>query len=433
MREASTAQAERVAELIDASPTPYHAVDSAAAMLATAGGRVPEAAAEAASPGLWYTADGGSLSAWHIGAGHGPRSGLRVVGAHTDSPNLRLKAQPDRDAGGYRRLGVEVYGGVLLNSWLDRDLGVAGRLAVRDGAGGVTSRLVCIDEPLLRIPQLAIHLDRDVNEKGLALNRQQHLSPIWGLDPAPASDGSAFMALMAAAAGTDPGDVLGHDLMAYDLAGARLVGAGGSMLSSARIDNLVSCFAALAALAAVAGGSAGPRIAAVCLFDHEEVGSVSSTGAASPRLHHLLDLLAAGFDAGADDIAASRTDSVVLSADGAHATHPNYPERHDAEHPVALNGGPVLKTNANQRYATDALTGAAFRLACERADVPVQHFVSRSDMPCGSTIGPITAGRLGVGTVDAGCAQLAMHSARELCGAHDIGWFQAATEQFLLG
>ena len=429
----SVAAAERVARLIDASPTPYHAVEQAVEILVAQGGaRVPAGSAEAASPGLWYLAEGGTLAAWLVGESHHARSGLRVVGAHTDSPNLRPKPRPDRGSGGYRQLGVEVYGGALLNSWLDRDLGVAGRLAVRNGAGGVRSHLVRIDEPLLRIPQLAIHLDRDVNEKGLVLNRQQHLTPIWGLDGGERPGTAAFLDVVAEAAGVDPDDVLGHELMAFDLTPARLVGEGRSMLSAGRIDNLVSCFAAVEALTA-ASAEPGQRIAAVCLFDHEEVGSVSSTGAASPRLDRLVDRLATGFDADSDDAAAARADSLVLSADGAHATHPNYPERHDPHHPVVLNGGPVLKANANQRYATDALTGAAFRLACERAGVPLQQFVNRSDMACGSTIGPITAGRLGIGTVDAGCPQLAMHSARELCGAHDIGWFKAAIEQFLLG
>ena len=428
----SVATAARIARLIDASPTPYHAIEQAVEILvAQAGARVPAGTAEAASPGLWYLAEGGTLAAWLVGEGHHARSGLRVVGAHTDSPNLRLKPRPDRGSGGYRQLGVEVYGGALLNSWLDRDLGVAGRLAVRDGAAA-RPHLVRIDEPLLRIPQLAIHLDREVNEKGLVLNRQQHLAPIWGLDGGGSPGTAAFLDVVAEAAGVDPGDVLGHELMTFDLTPARLVGEGNSMLSAGRIDNLVSCFAAVEALTA-ASAEPGPRIAAVCLFDHEEVGSVSSTGAASPRLDRLVDRLAAGFGADSDDAAAARADSLVLSADGAHATHPNYPERHDPHHPVVLNRGPVLKANANQRYATDALTGAAFRLACERAGVPMQLFVNRSDMACGSTIGPITAGRLGIGTVDAGCPQLAMHSARELCGAHDIGWFKAAIEQFLLG
>ncbi len=242
-----------------------------------------------------------------------------------------------------------------------------------------------------------------------------------------------FLNIVANAAGVERSDLLYHELMAFDLNEARLVGNAGSMLSSARIDNLVSCFAAATALVDVASRDPGPHIAAICLFDHEEVGSVSATGAASPWLQNLIARLGAGFDASFDDLATARADSLMLSADGAHATHPNYPERHDPEHPVLLNGGPVLKTNTNQRYATNAVSGAAFRLACEQAEVPMQHFVNRSDTACGSTIGPVTAGRTGIATVDAGCAQLAMHSIRELCGAHDIAWFQAAVKQFLLG
>ena len=455
---------ERIGRHIDASPTPFHAVARAVGLLEAAGGRAASTVADAAAPGLWYRAAGGALTAWHIAEGDGARTGFRIVGAHTDSPNLRLKPRPDRRRAGYRQVGVEVYGGALLNSWLDRDLGVAGRLAVRadadagrvrgggageqgapgdadaeqGAAGGVATCLVRIDEPLLRVAQLAIHLDRDVNERGLVLNRQQHLSPIWGLER---TDAPGFVETAAEAAGVAAADVLGCELMAFDLTPARLVGDRRSMMASARIDNLVSCFAAVEALAAVSSTRArqpgGTRIPMACLFDHEEVGSVSAAGAASPLLLNSLDMIAAGFgadsDADPDATAASRADSLVLSADGAHATHPNYVDRHDPEHRIALNGGPVLKWNAGQRYATDAVTGAAFRLACERAGAPLQEFSSRNDLSCGSTIGPIIAGRLGIGVADAGCPQLAMHSARELCGSADVEWFIAAVTEFFAG
>lgn len=428
-----TAAAERIGGHIDASPTPFHAVERAVELLAAAGGRPAASAAEAASTGLWYEASGGSLTAWCVGARHGPRSRFRIVGAHTDSPNLRVKPNPDLRRAGCGQVGVEVYGSALVNSWLDRDLGVAGRLAVRDPAGGVSARLVRIDGPWLRIPQLAIHLDRGIDEQGLRLNRQLHLAPIWTLDP---GSGTGFLEAVAAEAGLSAAEVVGHDLMLFDPIPSRLVGADGEMLSASRIDNLVSCFAAVEALieaAAADGPGLGPAIPMVCLFDHEEVGSVSATGAASPLLDRALELLAAGFGASVDDMAAARAASLLLSADGAHATHPNYPDRHEPEHPVALGGGPVLKLNANQRYASDALTGAAFRLACERAGAPVQVFASRSDMPCGSTIGPVTAARLGIAVVDAGCPQLAMHSIRELAAARDVAWFQAAVIEFLRG
>lgn len=428
-----TAAAERIGGHIDASPTPFHAVERAVELLAAAGGRPAATAAEAASTGLWYEASGGSLTAWRVGVRHGPRSRFRIVGAHTDSPNLRVKPNPDLRRAGCGQVGVEVYGSALVNSWLDRDLGVAGRLAVRDGDGGASARLVRIDGPGLRIPQLAIHLDRGIDEQGLRLNRQLHLAPIWTLDP---GSGTGFLEAVAAEAGLSAAEVVGHDLMLFDPTPSRLVGAGGEMLSASRIDNLVSCFAAVEALieaAAADGPGVGPAIPVVCLFDHEEVGSVSATGAASPLLDRALERLSAGFGASADDMAEARAASLVLSADGAHATHPNYPDRHEPEHPVVLGGGPVLKLNANQRYASDALTGAAFRLACERAGAPVQVFASRSDMPCGSTIGPVTAARLGISVVDAGCPQLAMHSIRELAAARDVAWFRGAVIEFLRG
>ena len=481
--------AKQIASLIDASPTPYHVVDSAEKLLTAAGGRNPANIREATTPGLWYTTDGGALTAWCIGEHHKARTGLRLIGAHTDSPNLRLKPQPDRDYLGYRRISVDTYGSPLLNSWLDRDLGIAGRFAVHGDRGRVSTKLVQINKPLLRIPQLAIHLDRNVNENGLTLNRQMHMSPIWGIKPAngdhtpapsskstseqdfqapgrsqgssPESQGgqggqggqdrqgrqgrlpsptaacaaeSELVNAVAIEADIDPDTVIGHELMAFDLTPACLVGHEQSLLSSSRLDNQLSSFLAVKALieASEMPSGLGDRIPVVCLFDHEEVGSVSATGAGSPRLDHLFDMLSTGFDASADDINATRADSFFLSADGAHATHPNYPERHDLEHLVMLNRGPVLKTNVNRRYATDIVTGAIFQLACKRAGVPVQQFVSRSDMLCGSTIGPTISGRFGIHAVDAGCPQLAMHSIRELCGVQDVIWFYAALQQFFL-
>ena len=426
MRAIDISVAERIGRQIDASPTPFHVVGTAVGVLDGAGGRRAASVFDCASPGLWYRDEGGSLVAWRILEHHTAKSGFRIVGAHTDSPNLRIKPIPDRGAAGYEQLGVEVYGGVLLNSWLDRDLGLAGRVAVRDGTA-TREQLVVISEPLLRLPQLAIHLDRDVNEKGLVLNRQQHLSPVWGLGQV---DEGSFSRLLGELAETEPEEIVGFDMMAFAPQPSSLLGRDRSMLSASRIDNQLSCFAAVQALVDI--GTAD-RVAMVCLFDHEEVGSISATGAGSPTLQHAIDAIAAGFDADADALATSRGDSIVLSADGAHATHPNYVDRHEPEHRIALNGGPVLKINVNQRYATDARTGAAFRLACERAEVSMQEFVNRSDLACGSTIGPITAGQLGIGVVDGGCAQLAMHSIRELCGAHDPGWFEAAIFEFLRG
>lgn len=409
----------------DASPTPYHAVETVRGALEAAGFAAHEAGADAV--GRWYRADGGAIVAWVVGPEHHAASPFRLIGAHTDSPNLRIKPQPDRTgAGGVRQLGVEVYGGVLLNSWLDRDLGLAGRVVV-SGSDGVEEHLVRDDRPLLRVPQLAIHLDGEIRQNGLKLNAQQHLSPVWGL-----GDGPTFDEYLAERVGVDPVAVLAYDVMAHDLTPAAVTGLGGEFLSTARIDNLLSCFLAIRALIAVAE-TPGSAIAMVSLFDHEEVGSVSTTGAASPLLRHQIELIQAGLGSTPADAARARESSLVLSADGAHATHPNYPDRHEPDHQVALNGGPVLKINANQRYATDARSGAAFVAACREASVPFQRFVNRTDLGCGSTIGPATAGELGIAVVDAGCPQYAMHSARETAGTLDPAWFQATMEVLLRG
>lgn len=418
--------ARRVGEQIDASPSPYHAVETAVGLL-EADGFEKLAAGTAPGLGRQYLRRGGALVAWVIGEHHSASSGFRIIGAHTDSPNLRIKPQPDARSGAWSQLGVEIYGGALLNSWLDRDLGLSGRVAVRDG-DNVALRLVRDDRPLLRVPQLAIHLDREINEKGLLLNRQRHLVPLW----AAGSAAPDFRTYLAAQLDVADRDVVAWDMMAHDLTPARLTGLDEQFFASARIDNLLSCFVALDALRDVTAAP-GPHIPVVCLFDHEEVGSVSTTGAASPLLGDLLDRIAEGFDADAGDRSASRAASLVVSADGAHATHPNYPDRHEPDHQIEVNGGPVLKINANQRYATDAGTAAVFSLACEAVGAPMQRFVTRTDLGCGSTIGPASAGQLGIDVVDAGIAQLAMHSAREMVGAHDPAWFRAVLAHLLAG
>lgn len=400
-----TAPARDLCRYIDASPSPYHAVAEAASRLMAVGFTELGPDDDPPGPGRHLVRSGGTLVAW-ADAGRAPYAPLRIVGAHTDSPNLRLKPIPDRGGTGFRQLGVEVYGSALLNSWLDRDLGFSGRLAVRDGSG-VLDVLVRDDRPVARIPQLAVHLDRGVNDKGLVLNPQQHLSPILG--PGDATPG-AFSAMAAASADIDPDDVLAWDVMFHDLTPSRLVGLQEDMVSAPRIDNLLSCHAGTEALAAASDGE-GP-VPVLALFDHEEVGSVSSTGAAGP----ILDRILRRFVGLADRPTSA---SMVFSVDGAHATHPNYPERHDPEHQVFLNGGPVLKFNARERYATDAIGAGIVRLAAERASVDLQSFVSRGDMACGSTIGPPTAAAVGIRTVDLGVAQLAMHSARETCGSAD--------------
>ncbi|MFE7532559.1 M18 family aminopeptidase [Kitasatospora sp. NPDC057542] len=411
------------------SPSPYHAVASAAERLEKAGFRqVAETDAWDGAAGGRYLIRGGALIAWYLPEGAGPEMPFRIVGTHTDSPNLRVKPVPDTGSEGWRQVAVEIYGGVPLNTWLDRDLGLSGRLALKDG----TTRLVQLDEPLLRVPQLAIHLDRQVNE-GMKLDKQRHLTPIWGLGPV---DEGALISYVAERAGLDAADVVGWDLMTHDVQPASYLGRDRELLAAPRLDNLLSVHAATAALAAVATAGAAadlPYIPVLAAFDHEETGSESDTGAQSPLLGNVLDRTIHARGGNTEDRARALAGTVCLSSDMGHAVHPNYSERHEPGHHPMPNGGPILKVNVNNRYATDGVGRAVFAAACEKAGVPWQTFVSNNAMPCGTTIGPITAARLGITTVDCGIAALSMHSARELCGADDPYLLASALKAFLEG
>jgi aspartyl aminopeptidase len=422
------AEAAGLCTYVDASPSPFHACAEAASRLQAVGfRRVFEIDAWPSEPGRYYLLRGGSLVAWSSEYADGPATPFRVVGAHTDSPNLRIKPRPDFARAGWQLLGVEVYGGPLVNSWLDRDLGLSGRVALRAADGGVTHRLLHVDDPVLRVAQLAIHLDRDVNE-GLKLNPQQHLSPLWGAGNTPGD----FRAFVAKECDADPDAVLGWDLMTHDLTPSRRIGRDRDLIAAPRLDNLATSYAGVRALLhAVDTAPARPWVPALVLFDHEEVGSVSERGAFSTLLPSVLERVVRVAGGERDDYLRAIAGSVIASGDMAHATHPNYPDRHDPEHQVRINGGPVLKSNAKLRYATDALGAAAFVAACEQAGVPVQQFVSRSDMPCGSTVGPMTAALTGATTVDFGAATLSMHSAREMCGALDPAMYAGALAAFL--
>lgn len=410
-----------------ASPSPYHAVASAAERLEKAGFRqVAETEAWDGRPGGRFLIRGGALVAWYVPEGAGPQTPFRIVGAHTDSPTLRVKPRPDTGSEGWRQIAVEIYGGVPLNTWLDRDLGLSGRLALRGGS----TVLVHLDEPLLRVPQLAIHLDRQVNE-GMKLDRQRHLTPVWGLGKAEEGD---LIDYVAERSGVDAGEIIGWDLMVQDVQPPSYLGRDRELLAGPRLDNLLSVHAGTAALSAVAasggGASAVPVLAA---FDHEETGSESDTGAMGPLLANVLERSVLARGGSAEDRARALAGTVCLSADMGHAVHPNYSERHEPGHHPLPNGGPILKVNVNQRYSTDGVGRAVFAEACERAGVPWQIFVSNNAMPCGTTIGPLTAARLGVTTVDCGVAALSMHSARELCGADDPYLLASALKSFLEG
>ncbi|GED85852.1 M18 family aminopeptidase [Streptomyces sp. 6-11-2] len=412
-----------------ASPSPYHAVANTAERLEKAGFRqVCETDAWDGTAGGKYVLRGGAIVAWYVPESAAPHTPFRIVGAHTDSPNLRVKPLPDTGAHGWRQVAVEIYGGPLMNSWLDRDLGLAGRLTLRDGS----TRLVNVDRPLLRVPQLAIHLDRQVSAEGLKLDKQRHLQPVWGLGD-DVRDGD-LIAFLAAEAGLDPGEVAGWDLMTHSVEPPAYLGRDRELMAGPRMDNLLSVHAAAAALTAVTAGTPElPYIPVLAAFDHEENGSQSDTGADGPLLGSVLERSVFTRGGSFEDRARAFAGTVCLSSDTGHAVHPNYADRHDPTHHPRAGGGPILKVNVNNRYATDGSGRAVWVAACEKAGVPFQSFVSNNSMPCGTTIGPITAARHGIRTVDIGVAILSMHSARELCAADDPFLLANALVAFLEG
>lgn len=415
-----TAPLDDLRDYLDASPSPYHAARSATDRLDEAG-FIQIAIAEAWDelPLDGYVVVGATVVAWRTNPNAAASDPFRLVGAHTDSPCLRIKPRPDEAMAGFKQLNIEVYGGILNNSWLDRDLGIAGRLSFLDGSDVD----VVVDRPIARVPQLAVHLDRGVNEEGLKLDRQQHLRPVWGSGT---STQGEFADWIAAEAGCARPDF--WDLSLFDTQRAAIIGGDSSLLASGRLDNQASCWAATSALL-----SATPTIgtAMIVLNDHEEVGSSSTTGAGGPLLEWVLERHVAARGGDRDDLVRSLSRSLCVSADNAHAIHPNYVDRHDTAHGPIVNRGPAIKINSNQRYATTPQTAAVFAAACDATGVPHQVFVGRNDLPCGSTIGPITSTRLGIPTIDVGIPQLSMHSARELCGVDDPPWLATALVHML--
>jgi aspartyl aminopeptidase len=402
---------------VDASPSPAHAVAELARRL-TAAGFTELAETDhwhPAASGRHFVVRHGSLIAFRVGSLPPAESGLRIIGAHTDSPTFKVRPHSDVRQAGYRLVGVEPYGGGLWHTWLDRELTVAGRVALRSGAPDrPTTTLVRLPGAPLRLPSLAIHLDRSVRE-GLTLDPQRHLVPVWDRD---LGTGPGLAEALAAAAGVDADDVVGHDLVLADTQPAAVAGADGTWIAAPRLDNLGCCHSGLLALLAA---PATERTQMLVCNDHEEVGSGSMAGARGSFLEDVVSRLASAPDPGdAQAVHRAIARSVLVSADMAHAVHPTRYDRHEPAHQPELGGGPVLKLNANQAYATDATTGGWFTERCSEAGVPLQRFVSRGDLPCGSTIGPLAATRLGIATVDVGAPMLAMHSCRELASALDV-------------
>lgn len=401
-----------LAAFVTASPSSYHAAAETARRLEGEGFlRLSELDAWPAGPGRYVVVRDGAVIAWVVPRGASATTPFHLVGAHTDSPGFKLKPRPTSSVHGWLQAGVEVYGGPLLNSWLDRELELAGRVVTRDGR-----ELLVRTGPLLRIPQLAIHLDRAVND-GLVLDRQRHTVPVYGVGGDDAPD---LVGLVAAAAGIDPDDVAGYDLLTADTQAPARFGLDRALFASGRLDNLSAVHAGLSALIAAADRAGETdHISVLVAFDHEELGSASRSGASGSFLDDVLVRVGEGLGAAASDGRRARAASWLVSADAGHAIHPNYPERHDPANRPVVGAGPLLKINANQRYATDAAGAALWSRLADQAGVSYQEFVSNNAVPCGSTIGPLSATRLGIATVDVGVPLLSMHSARELCHVAD--------------
>lgn len=421
MREITADAREQACDLlafIDASPSPWHAVASCKQRLLAAGfQRLEEVDRWQLEPGGRYfvVRGGSSIVAFTLGETPLLDTGLTLVGAHTDSPGLRVKPRPAEDSAGVVRLGVEVYGGPILATFSDRDLGLAGRVMVRTGSG-IESRLVHLDEPLLRLPNLAIHMNREVNEAGLKFNKQTELPLLLGIGEAGRSADERFRQPVAAAAGVAPEALMTWELVACDTQKGAFWGVDREFVANGQLDNLASCHAALSALLATQRPT---QTCIVALFDHEEVGSESAVGAGGSLVGDLLQRIALQVGLDVEDQRRLLARSFFISADMAHAWHPNFPAAYEPCHRVLVNAGPVIKSNANQRYSTGADTAALFMAICEQAGVPCQQYAHRTDLGCGSTIGPIVAARLGIPAVDVGSPMWAMHSARESAGVLD--------------
>lgn len=412
-------------DFLAASPTPFHATQALARRLEEAGyQRLDERDAWRTEAGGRYyvTRNDSSLIAFKLGTAPLLENGLRLVGAHTDSPCLRVKPNPELVRNGYWQLGVEVYGGALFAPWFDRDLSLAGRVTFRL-AGKVESKLIDFKTPIAVIPNLAIHLNREAN-LGWSINAQTELPPI--LAQVAAGETRDFRDLLGEQLQLEHGitadAILDYELSFYDTQRAAVIGLDQAFIAGARLDNLLSCFAGLQALL----GSNDEQSGVLVCTDHEEVGSCSACGADGPFLEQVLRRLLPEGDAFTRTVQRS----LLVSADNAHGVHPNYADKHDGNHGPKLNGGPVIKINSNQRYATNSETAGFFRHLCLENEVPVQSFVTRSDMGCGSTIGPITASQIGVRTVDIGLPTFAMHSIRELAGSQDLHYLAKVLSAF---
>ena len=414
-------------EFLADSPTPFHAVKQLKQLLTAQGfEQLAEDSSWSLKPGGRYfvVRNGSSIVAIRTGPVHPTDGGLRLIGTHTDSPCLKIKPVPEISRQGFLQLSVEIYGGVLLSPWFDRDLSLAGRVTCRMENGEINSLLTDFRRPVATVPSLAIHLNRDVH-KNRTINPQKEVVLLVSSGD---GDSRSFRQLLLDQiqhehANIPVAEVLDYEINCYDVQPPAVIGLNDDFIAASRLDNLLSCYAACRSII----DASGETTAVMVCNDHEEVGSLSASGAQGPFLRSTLERLCGN----SETMNRVMDLSMLLSVDNAHAVHPNYEDKHDPQHRPCLNGGPVIKYNANQRYATNSESAALFRNLCQTLDIPVQQIAMRSDMACGSTIGPITAAELGVATVDIGSPQLAMHSVRELTGRNDPTLLYRALKGFL--
>ncbi len=419
---------------LDQSPCNLFAVAAMKERLAAAGFiELREGDRWALEPGqrCMVVRDGTALIAFVVGQAPAASGGFRMVGAHTDSPGFKLKPRPEKVHKGLVTLGVEVYGGPLYATWTDRDLGLCGRVLLKDGRGGIEQRLYR-SAGFVTLPNIAIHQNREANDKGLKLNPQTELTPVLGSVAHGLPEQDAVRWLLARDLGVEQGDILDHDLFLYDTQPASFAGVHGELMRSGRFDDLAMCHAAISALVAGADTPCAATRMAV-LVDAEEVGSETPQGARSTLLPHTLERVVLALGGDRQSFLAALSQTIMVSADNAHAVHPGYGDRQDGNHAPVLNGGPVIKAHAGRKYATDGYSAAVFELACETAGVPCQRFVNRSDVRSGGTIGSMTAAQLGIPIVDVGAPQYAMHSVRECAGTWDHWYMARAMGAFYLG
>ena len=426
---------EKLLEFIDDSPTPWHAVATIETALRAAQFiQLDETNNWSLQAGGRYYVirDDSSIILFVVGQNPLADSGFKIVGAHTDSPGLRIRPNGAQVSNGFAQLGVEIYGGPILATFTDRDLSLAGRVSYIDGQGHIAHKRIRFDQSLLRIPNLAIHMNRSVNDEGLKLHKQTELLPLFAQLTQEQLPKPYLMQLLAQATNLDVDQILSWDLAVYDTQKGVFWGAANEFYANSQIDNLASCHAGLQALLNEQVLNQSQDTLVCAFFDHEEVGSESHIGAAGSFLSDCLQRITLALNLDREDSACALAHSFLISADMAHAYHPNFPNAYDANHKVFVNQGPVIKSNANRRYSSESISIAQFIRWCQDANVPYQHYSHRNDLACGSTIGPLASAKLGIRSIDIGCPMWAMHSIRESAGVHDHDYLIKVLKQFFL-